>query len=406
MSNDSLCVFTCAARNYLPKVRALFRSLRKHHPEARLYLVLVDTPSERATDSLVADRLLYPRDLQIPKWKPWAFGHDLVELVTAVKPFAFRRILQEANGALRIIYLDPDVVVFSRLDDIIDALDTCNILLTPHLTDPEITLEGIVDNEICSLRHGIYNLGFLALIKSRESERFVDWWCARTYQFCRAHIEGGLFTDQKWIDFVPAFFNGVRILKNRRHNVAAWNLSQRTLEGDVGNGLMVDGQPLGFYHFTGFDRGDHRLMAMKYAPRRETVQSLLAWYGRQIEADEEEVMGNRWGFSVYKDGKPIESAHRLVYRLRPDLQERFPDPFDSSGFLAWFETRGRVEFSQLFDPVRRPGALAKLQSQLTPVFGAASQGPQLSKASRAWRLLRTEGIAAFVRRLATRHGNS
>ena len=35
-------VFTSAAFNYIPKVRMLFHSLRKYHPEWRLHLVLAD----------------------------------------------------------------------------------------------------------------------------------------------------------------------------------------------------------------------------------------------------------------------------------------------------------------------------------------------------------------------------
>jgi hypothetical protein len=39
---EVLHVFTSAAVNYLPKVRILCRSIRKHHPEAVIHLVLAD----------------------------------------------------------------------------------------------------------------------------------------------------------------------------------------------------------------------------------------------------------------------------------------------------------------------------------------------------------------------------
>ncbi len=39
---DALHVFTCAAVNYLPKVRILCRSLRQHHPEAVIHVALAD----------------------------------------------------------------------------------------------------------------------------------------------------------------------------------------------------------------------------------------------------------------------------------------------------------------------------------------------------------------------------
>ena len=39
---ERLHVFTSAAVNYLPKVRALCRSVRKYHPEAVITLALAD----------------------------------------------------------------------------------------------------------------------------------------------------------------------------------------------------------------------------------------------------------------------------------------------------------------------------------------------------------------------------
>ena len=35
-------VYTSAALNYLPKVRTLFSSLRRHHPEWKLHLLVAD----------------------------------------------------------------------------------------------------------------------------------------------------------------------------------------------------------------------------------------------------------------------------------------------------------------------------------------------------------------------------
>src|SRR5436189_299366 len=143
----TLHIFTCAAVNYLPKVRILCRSIRKHHPEAVIHLALAD---ER------------------PAW------------------------------------LKPEGEPF-------DAI-----------------LE-------------IAGLGI------------PDWLAQRTQYLCRAEVANGLFTDQKWVNFAPVFFDGVAILKSPRHNVATWNLTTRRMSGDFGAGFEVDGEPLGFYHFTGFD---------------------------------------------------------------------------------------------------------------------------------------------------------
>ena len=110
-----------------------------------------------------------------------------------------------------------------------------------------------MDNEIAALKHGTYNLGFLAVAATDMGRAFAGWWADRCYHFCRDEIPHGLFTDQRWIDLVPGFFPGTCILRSSRLNVASWNLSTRRLSGTVPGGILVDGEPLGFYHFTGFD---------------------------------------------------------------------------------------------------------------------------------------------------------
>ena len=258
-------VFTSAAFNYIPKVRMLFQSLRKHHPEWRLHLALADEMRPNIDLSQEPfDRIWAASDLGIPDWRGWAYCHSIVELATAIKPFMLAHLLKLPE-CQKAIYLDPDTVAFSRLDDIVKLLDNANIVLTPHQTQPEQTLAAVMDNEICSLKHGIYNLGFIAVAATEVGRQFADWWSRRVYHFCRADIPNGLFTDQRWIDLVPAFFEGVTIMRSSRHNVATWNLTTRQLGLSASGDYTVDGEPLGFYHFTGFDSGAHRIMAAKNA---------------------------------------------------------------------------------------------------------------------------------------------
>jgi hypothetical protein len=131
----------------------------------------------------------------------------------------------------------------------------------PAPDTPEASYDAIVDNEIGSLKWGVFNLGFHRRAQHRRGRRFLDWWSDRTYQFCRADVAGGLFTDQKWLNLAPIFFDGVAIIRSSRHNVATWNLTTRRMTGSMADGYRVDGEPLGFYHFTGFDSGAHGIMA-------------------------------------------------------------------------------------------------------------------------------------------------
>ncbi|MFN0088274.1 MAG: glycosyltransferase [Blastocatellia bacterium] len=62
-----------------------------------------------------------------------------------------------------------------------------------------------------------------------------------------------------------------------------------------------------------------------------------------------------WGYGFFSNGARILSPYRRIYRERPDLQTRFPDPFEAalqgSSFLAWLKTAGMREYPDLLGPV-------------------------------------------------------
>jgi hypothetical protein len=413
----NLHIFTSASVNYLPKVRILCRSLRKHHPEATIHFVLADErPDWLATEGEPFDHIVGVGELGIPDFRAWSFAHDVVELSTAIKPFALRHLLG-LPGCETVLYFDPDMVVFARGDDILATLGTANLALTPHQTKPEETLEAVLDNEVASLKHGVFNLGFIGVRNTAEGRRFAAWWADRTYHLCRAEVESGLFTDQKWINFAPIFFDGVAILKSPRHNVATWNLTTRRLTGSLESGFEVDGEPLGFYHFTGFDSGAHRIMAVKNAAQSPAVQRLIAWYEREIAVAEDDPISHwPWAFGRFSDGTPIVAAHRLLYREHRDLREAFPDPFDATPgkptLLRWCDTEGKLRYPAFFAEGAKPRRIS-----------AASLGGAISRGT-AWRLallmlkpkdgralrakvagvLRAEGLTGVSRRLGGPRG--
>lgn len=339
--------FTSITANYLPKARVLARSLKRENPDAVFHLVLADrVPDGFELAREPFDRVIAIEELGIPDLDSWIFKHSVVELCTAIKGAAFLKIFDSA-GADKVVYLDPDIVVLNPLDELSRLLDSHEVVLTPHQLVPEQDYQAIIDNEICSLKHGVFNLGFLAVARGQEGMRFLNWWRDRLLLFCYDDIPNGLFTDQKWVDLAPCFFD-VHILKDKSYNVATWNLTHREVTSGRDGRLEVEGSPIKFFHFSGFDSGDQEIMLKRYAPSGSPLFDLRKWYLRELkEAGQEEFGDLPCIYSTFSNGEPIPYEARLLYRSRADLIKAFPRPAqvteDRNCYYWWFKVHGAKE---------------------------------------------------------------
>lgn len=382
--------FTSITGNYIPKARVLAASVKRFHPDSQFHLVLSDkiTPSVNVEEENF-DSIIAIEELGIPQLRSWIFKHTLVEMCTGVKGVAFQTIMRRYN-AQRIIYLDPDIVVLNPLDELLEQLNHHSILLTPHQTVPETQTDAIVDNEICSLRHGVYNLGFLATNNSPQAKQFLQWWSSRLIEFCYDNIPGGLFTDQRWIDLAPAFFNDIHILRDPVYNVATWNLTHRLVTGSLED-IRVENQPLGFYHFSGFDSGAQEIMLKKYGFSSPVLFQLRKWYIEQCRQMGQDELGKiPCVYSTYENGELITIQQRLLYRQRVDLQQAFPNPFyvsdkfdTNKSYLHWFMAHGESEWvEQLYNYSDPKSAIAQASQEILHLK-ATIAGMESSK---FWRL--------------------
>lgn len=322
--------FTSASFAYLDRIRVLAETLRRYHPDWRLWLCLVD--QEPLSFSFDADRewlagVVRVTELGIPDLRRQLFTHDVVELCTAVKGAMLHRLLQ--RGAEKVIYLDPDIAVLGSLAEVEALLDRHDIVLTPHQLEPDESPQAIRDNEIGSLKYGIYNLGFLAVSGREEGRRFACWWRDRLLEHCYDEVPEGLFTDQRWCDLVPAFFAGTHVLRDPGYNVASWNLSRRPISIGTDGTIRAGGRPLRFFHFTKVNWVGE-VMLERYAGDRIEVFELMQWYRRRLTAHApEQLPEGWWAYARYTDGTPIPRRHRRLYRDSVDLQQRHPNPFEA-----------------------------------------------------------------------------
>lgn len=323
--------FTSFSYSYLNRARVWAKSLRKHHPDWVIWAVITDMEPPGFKFDIKNepfDRAITAEDLFGAETEQWLFGHDIVEACTAVKGRALQYILS-LEEVEKVMYFDPDTAVFNSMNPIVELLNNYSIALTPHQIDQEQTSDvaAIQDNEIGSLKWGIFNLGFLAVNNDFEARRFATWWADRLYGYCYDEVASGLFVDQKWCNLIPCFFDRVIIIRDPGYNVASWNLSTRKLSFTPDGELKVNGSLLRFFHFTKLGRlGD--LMTAKYAKENIEVYELWATYRRWIsENSESQIPPDYWYYKCFDNKVPITKEWRKIYRKDSILRTKYQYPF-------------------------------------------------------------------------------
>ncbi len=326
-----MCCYTSFTYSYLSRARILAQTLRRAHPDWAIYAVMVDEPPPGLDEAAALadfDRVVPASSLDLARFRPWLFKHDIVEACTAVKGQMLVELLQQ--GFSKVVYLDPDIAVFHSLDGITRRLDTASIVLTPHQCEPNVTEMAVGDNELTSLQYGIFNLGFVAVRNDAAGRGFAQWWARQLYRACYDAVETGIFTDQKYCDLVPGLFDDVFIERDPGYNVASWNLSRRVLRF-AGSTLLVNGSPLKFYHFTKIG-GDGDAMTERYAGDNTEVFEVWQWYKRALLANTVPGIPPRyWSYGAFSNGEKVPKAARVFYRKRADLVGYFADPYEVEG---------------------------------------------------------------------------
>jgi glycosyltransferase involved in cell wall biosynthesis len=393
-------VFTSCANNYIPKARVLASSLKTLHPDWTFCLLLGENPPPGLhLPDEPFDRLLGFDELGIENYPAWLFRHRVVEICTAAKgPALYHFLEREQRG--KVMYLDPDIMVMGSLAPLEALLDDHALLLTPHQRAPQTTPQSIVDNELCSMQFGVFNLGFVAAARRGDGLAFAAWWRDRLLEYCYDDRPRGLFTDQRWCDLAPTFFPDLHIVRDPGCNAASWNLTDRTITRSPEGEFLAEGGPLRFYHFTGFDSGAGDSMVERYAKDMPAVHELWAVYREKLMASGQDELGKLpWSGNAFSNGAPVTDAMRLTYRNRPDVQAAFPDPYAVPGYRDWFLAEQGGPRQAL--PTRAWRKFARIYRQARPVLdehGGFPKGiPGLTRQSLQW--ARRFGLLGMLRKI-------
>ena len=373
-------ICTIIAANYAPFARVLAESFAEHHPDWRCFVLVIDDHEGHLDPATEPFEILTPADLDIEHFDRMAALYNVLELSTAVKPWLLRHLLN-VRGATTLAYLDPDIEVHGSLDELESLLHEHRLVVTPHLTAP-MPRDGLKPSETDILIAGSYNLGFIGLAPGPDTDELLDWWGERLATDCIVAPERGFFVDQRWMDFAPGLVPSFHVLRDPGYNVAYWNLPSREVKRRD-DGWTVNGRPLRFFHFSGFDPAQPHLLS-KHQNRiqlgdRPALREICKRYAKRL-LEHTDAGRPPWSYRYDRlaDGTRIDAAIRLGYRRALEAGDMTASPFTQAGtreLLRWLaSTPGGPKA-----PNRYLVALQETRSDLRVAFPDISgeDGPRL-----------------------------
>jgi len=351
---------TIIAKNYVAQARVLARSFLRHHPGGEFSVLIIDEFDGFIDPASEPFTVITPSEIGCEAFERMAARYDVLELSTAVKPWLLRHQLDAE--ASPITYLDPDVEVFGSLEALDERARRHGLVLIPHNTEP-IPSDEARPREIDILIAGVYNLGFVSVSQRPEIDSLIDWWSERLQRDCRVDPVYGYFVDQRWFDLAPGFVSDCSIVRDPEYNVAYWNVHSRQLSW-AEDRYTVNGRPLAFFHFSGFDPGFPDVLS-RHQTRIELASQpplgqICGQYAQATKAEGyEEARKWPYTFGCVADGTPFTRLLRLLYARWED-QGRSQSPFEAAGCQALLEWAG----------AQQEGAPIGINRALAAVYGA------------------------------------
>lgn len=346
--SSDLAVVSVTTVNFLHRARALMRDVSRFLPEARRLVCCADSPAGIVDSRLEPFELVNAAELALPRYRHLAFALNATGLCCALKPHIALHAF--ATGARRVIYLDNDIQLFRRPDEMLVLLANNNLVITPHLLGP--VPPGTEPCERTVLSFGIFNAGMFAVTADLDSTTFLRWWGARTLEPDSMQPATGY--DQIWLNYAPAFLAHLSVLRDEGYNVAAWNIASRPLSRES-EGYRAGAAPLTAFHFSSFDESNpSRLFSphVRCNHRPGHVEAALAeGYANALNAAGAAQWRSRaYGFGTFRDGRPISAIQRHLFatscwnKTAPE-EDPFEPGFTTGQFRGWRSLHRHHEFS-------------------------------------------------------------
>lgn len=241
---------TSTGETSIPKLLALNESIIRHSSVPFTFWILCDgEPAHQILTKMNTPNLrlvtmdeFEDGDAPLLAVKP---ERNRFEYNCTIRPSWLLYLLRNHPEIDFLTYMDTDLYFFDDPHSLYRQMSDSSILLSEHRFYRNFAREVWNPNE-----PGIYNAGWIAFANDSRGQMALTWWRERCLEWCHDYYEDGKYGEQRYLNDWTTRFPGTAALEPVGANVAPWNIPDYAISVDDSSGrIMVNGQPLIFYHF-------------------------------------------------------------------------------------------------------------------------------------------------------------
>ena len=300
-------------RNYLLKGAVMLRSIGQHCPGAQIHVLCMDAVTQELLHKLAIPGVhtIARVDVESEEVLAAKKTRSIAEYCWTLSSVLLWHVMQRRADIELLTYLDADLMFFSDVAPIFDAMGAASILAIEHRYTPRLAnLEP----------YGRFNVQWVSFRRDRDGMACLQTWREQCLEWCFALIEEGRHGDQKYLDAWPARYGDA--FHNLRHvgaGLAPWNYPNYRIEAR-GDAIWVDDVPLIFYHFHQFqilEGGGFDCFSTNYAEDTPAPDLVYQRYWHAVQASIASVRQFEPGFSAGFRAASTVTLRRMASRLLP-----------------------------------------------------------------------------------------
>jgi hypothetical protein len=270
-------ICTLVTRDFLLQVLALYRSLHRHTPRFRLWILCVDDASYRVLKQQNLDRatLISLKNLQDTRLAKIRQRRQTFEFCWTLKGTLAAYLLKNHGFMEALLYMDADMFFLQAAGEIYRDWGEASVYLT-----------RLWHHRKWERRLGRFSAGLIGFKRDKTGLKCLETWRRQCLQWCYDRFDRrGFWGDQKYLNPWPRLYPGLKISKHRGINVGPWMLRQGYELQREGGVLQAGGRELVCYHFSGFvAAGDGEFILCRWRRSLAGLESVYDLYTAELRS--------------------------------------------------------------------------------------------------------------------------